>query len=121
MFWLVWTDLKRLSDVVSEEVIKKKVYEKLNLKVNNLEKKIPDASTIIQLHQYTTDKQNMEKKIGEVKNKIPDLSDWVTTAVLNTNICEAETKTPGIIGLTTTSVLNTKIEEVENKFMMLLA
>ena len=57
----------------------------------------------------------MEKKIGEVENKIPDVSDLVATAAFNTKVCEAETKTPGIIGLATTSVLNKKIEEVENK------
>ena len=33
-------DLKKIRDVVSEEIVKKKVYHKLNTKVNNLEKKI---------------------------------------------------------------------------------
>ena len=32
-------DLKKIRDVVSEEIVKKKVYHKLNTKVNNLEKK----------------------------------------------------------------------------------
>ena len=34
-------DLKRLDDVVSKEVVKKAVYNKLNTKVNNLGTKIP--------------------------------------------------------------------------------
>ena len=33
-----------------------------NRKVNNSEKKIPDASTLIQSYQYNTGKQNSEKK-----------------------------------------------------------
>ena len=41
-------DLKRLDDVVSKEVMKKTVYNKLNTKVNNLENKNPDAQTLIQ-------------------------------------------------------------------------
>ena len=34
-------DLKKTSDVVSKEVVKKTVYNKLNTKVTNLEKKNP--------------------------------------------------------------------------------
>ena len=40
--------LKKVSDVRSKEVVKKTAYNKLNTKVNNLEKTIPDASTLIQ-------------------------------------------------------------------------
>ena len=32
------------------------------MKVNNLGKKIPDASTLIQINQYNVDKQSLEKK-----------------------------------------------------------
>ena len=38
-------DLKKLSDVVNKEVVKK-----LNTKVNKLDKKIPDATTLIQIN-----------------------------------------------------------------------
>ena len=38
-------DLKKLSDVVNKEVAKK-----LNTKVNKLDKKIPDATTLIQIN-----------------------------------------------------------------------
>ena len=60
-FKAVSIDLKRLSDEVSKEVVKKTVYGKLNEKINNLEKKIPDASTSIQSTQYNTDKKNWRK------------------------------------------------------------
>ena len=38
-------------------------------KVNNLENKIPDATTLIYINQYNTEKQNLEKKIGDVDDK----------------------------------------------------
>ena len=44
-------DLKKLSVVVSKEVVKYTKFNKLNTKENNLEKKIPDASTLIQTNQ----------------------------------------------------------------------
>ena len=49
-------DFKQLDDVVSKEVVKKAVYNELNLKVNRLEKKIIDASTLIQANQHNFDK-----------------------------------------------------------------
>ena len=42
---------------MSKEVVKKIVYSKPNKKVNNLENKIPDASTLIETNQYNTDKK----------------------------------------------------------------
>ena len=62
-------DLKKLSGVVSTEVVKRAVYHKLNTKVNSLEKKIPDASTLIQTNQYSTDKQSLEKKLKVLRIK----------------------------------------------------
>ena len=35
----------------------------LKTKVNNLERKIPDATTLIHKNQYITYKQNLEKKL----------------------------------------------------------
>ena len=83
-------DLNKLSDLVDEEVIKKTVYNAQNTKVINLENKIPDASTSIQTNQYSTNKQNLEKKNEIVENKSPDISVLVTTAVFNTKISVAD-------------------------------
>ena len=47
---------------MSIEVFKEKQFNTLNKKLNNLEKKIPNATTLIQINQYMTDKQ---EKIGE--------------------------------------------------------
>ena len=58
-----------------------------NMKLNNLVKKIPDASALIQRNQYNT---NLDKKIGDVENKILDVSGLASAAVLNTKIGEVE-------------------------------
>ena len=48
-------DLKKLSDVVANEVVKNTKFNTLKTKVNSLEKKIPDATTLIHINQYNTD------------------------------------------------------------------
>ena len=58
----VSVDLKKLSDGVDNEIIKNTKFNTLKAKVNNLEKKIPDATTLIHTNQCNTDKQNLEKK-----------------------------------------------------------
>ena len=55
--------MKKLSDVVSNEVVKNTKCNTLKTIVNSLEKKIPDATTLIRINQYKTDKQNLEKKL----------------------------------------------------------
>ena len=44
--------------MVDNEVVKKHKINTLKAKVNNLEKKIPDATTLIHINQYKTDKKN---------------------------------------------------------------
>ena len=70
------TGLKKLSDVVDSEVIKNTKFNTLKTKVNNLEKKFPDATTLIHINQYNTDKQNLEKKIGDVDNNVDTTYKW---------------------------------------------
>ena len=48
--------LKRISDVVDNEVVKNKKFNTLKTKINNLETEIPDATTLIHINQYNTDK-----------------------------------------------------------------
>ena len=62
-------DLKKLSNGVDNEVVKNTKFNTLKTKVNNLEKKIPDTTTLIHIKQYNTDKQNLETKIGDVDKK----------------------------------------------------
>ena len=62
-------DLKKLSDVIENEVVKNREFNTLKTKVNRSEKKIPEATTLIHINQYNTDKQNLEKKIEDVDKK----------------------------------------------------
>ena len=67
IFLLFW------SSVVRKDVLKKTVYNTLNTEVNNLDKKAPDSSTLIQ-KVYETQINKMFLKNGNVKNKIPDIT-----------------------------------------------
>ena len=89
-------------------MLKTQKFNILKTKLNSLEKKIPDATTLIYLNQYNTDKQNLEKKNGYVDKQIADTSGLVTTTVLNTKISEVGNKIPNTSNLVTTAVLNTK-------------
>ena len=62
-------DLKTLSDVVDNEIIKNTKFNSLKAKVNNLEQKITDTATLIQINQYNTDKQKLDKGIENVDKK----------------------------------------------------
>ena len=50
-------DLKKLSDVVGNEVDKGTKFNTLKTKVNNLDTKVPDTTTLVHINQYNTDKQ----------------------------------------------------------------
>ena len=54
--------------------------------VDHLDQKKPDATTSVDINQYNTDKQNLEKKIEDVDKKISDTSGLVTTTVFNTKL-----------------------------------
>ena len=45
-------DLKRLSYVVDNEVVKNIKFNTLKMRLNKLDKKVPDATTLICINQY---------------------------------------------------------------------
>ena len=49
--------MKKVTYVVDNEVVKNTKLNTLKAKVNSLEKKIPDATALIHIDQYNTDKQ----------------------------------------------------------------
>ena len=62
--------MKNVSDVVDIEVVKNKNSKTLETKLNEFENKILDATTLIHINQYNTDKKTLEKqKIGDVHKK----------------------------------------------------
>ena len=62
-------DLKKISDAVDNEVVKNTKFNILKTKVNNLNNKVPDATTLIHINQYDTDKQNLKKKTLDVDKR----------------------------------------------------
>ena len=99
------TDLSKLSHVVKNHVFKKAVYNKLVVKVDNI-----DTNAFVSKTKYDTDK-------AELENKIPDTSNLVKKTDYNTKITERENKIPDIINLARKSALTTvknKIPDTSN-------
>ena len=112
----------KLSNVVTNEVVKRDVYDKWVTKVNNinisgfvlktkydadkseLENKIADTSGLVK-------KTNYDAKFTEIEGKIPDVSNLSTKTALTT----VENKIPGVSSLVTKKYYDTKITEIENK------
>ena len=113
-------DLRRLSDVVKNDVVKKAVCGKLIEKVNNigtsgfalktkydtdkteLENKIPDISRLVKKSSYNA-------KTTEIENKIPSIGGLAT----NDELTSIEDKIPNISSLVKTTNYDTKISETE--------
>ena len=62
-------NLKKLSGVGDKQVVKNKKLNTLKTKVNKIDKKTPDATTLIHISQYDTDKQSLKKKLGMLIKK----------------------------------------------------
>ena len=96
-------DLRKLSNVVNNEVVKKTEYDKLVTKVNNIN--IGTGKFILK-SDYDADKTKIE-------NKIPNISKLATKAALNT----IENKIPDVSNLVKKSDYDTKIKDIENKYI----
>ena len=88
-------DLSKLGDVVTNDIVKKLVYDKLVAEVNSIE-----TSRFVLKAKYDTDKSDLEKKI-------PDTSELVKKTFYNAKITEIENKIPSIGGLATNDALTT--------------
>ena len=98
-------DLSKLNNVIKNEVVKKTVYDKLVVKVNNI-----DSSGFILKTKYNADKTELEKKI-------PDTSKLVEKSYYNAKVNKIEGKIPSISDLATASALiavENKISSVNN-------
>ena len=103
-------DLAKLTNVVDNNVVKKTEHSTLKTKVDNI-----DTSTFVTRTKFTSDTNDLDDKIDEVKNDVKDLDDTVD---------KVDKKIPDISGLATklsitallpTSTFNSKITVVENK------
>ena len=58
----VSVDLKKLSNMVDNEVVKNTKFNTLKTKVINLEKKLPGATNLTHINQHNTDLEFRQKK-----------------------------------------------------------
>ena len=93
----VSVDLSKLSDVVKNDVVKKTLFDKLVVKVDNI-----DTSDYVLKTIYNTDKTELGKKIPNVTN-----------FVKKTKVTELENKIPDISNIATKTALTL----VENKIL----
>ena len=99
------TDLSKLSNLVKYNFVKKGDYNKLVIRVDNI-----DTSDLVKKTDYNT-------KITEIEGKNPDTSGLVKKTDYNTKITEIEDKTPDTSNLATKTALTTvenKIPDVSN-------
>ena len=87
-------DLRKLSNVVNNDVVKKTVYNKLVTKVNNI-----DTTAFVLKTKYDTDKSDLEKKISDAEKKNPNTNSLVTKTDYNSKITEIEGKIPSVSDL----------------------
>lgn len=66
-------------------------------------------------------KNDVEKDIENVENKVPKISGVLTSFPLNTKAIEIENKWADMIHLGTNANLNQKVSGVENKYLILVA
>ena len=62
-FKTVTVNLKNLSDGADKQIVKNIKFSTMKAKVNNLEKKIPDETTLVHINQFNTGKQRLKKKV----------------------------------------------------------
>ena len=90
--------MAKLSNVVKNGVVKKTEYSSLKTKVDNF-----DTNALLLKSTFNTKVNEIEGKIRDVDNKIPDITDLP--------------KKSRITSLLPTSTFNSKITEIENKII----
>ena len=119
-------DLAKLSNVVTNEVVKKTAY---NTKISNIRSQITlvnknaldnladiktktvDTSNFVTRTKFSTNTNALDDKIDKVDEKIPDVTSFAKKADFDSKITEVEGKIPNIGGLAT----NSSLIAVENK------
>ena len=115
----VSVDFKKLSDVVNRKVVKNTKFNTPKTKVNNLEKKNPDSTTLLWISELevsglvTTTILNI--KISEIENKIPNISDLIKKEDQHAEISDIEGKyvTTSDYNKFTSEILDAKIKQKE--------
>ena len=84
-------DFAKLSNVVTNDIVKKTLHDKLVEKVNNI-----DTTGFVLKTTYDTDKSDLEKKINDADKKISVTSNLAKKTDLNAEITEIENKIASI-------------------------
>ena len=109
--------MKKLNHVIDDQVVKNTKFNKIKTKVNKLDKKMLDTTTLTHINQYSGDKQNFQKKTGDADKKIRDISVLGTnTTVLSTKFKEVDNKIPDASGLVKKTDYDAKTTEIEGKY-----
>ena len=87
--------------MVKNDVIKNTEYDKLVAKVNGI-----DNTNFVSKTKYEKGVSDFEDKINKIEKKIPDISSLVKKTDFNTKVSEIEGKIPSITGLATNSELS---------------
>ena len=98
----ILTDLSKLSDVVKNDVVKKKGY---NGKIKNIEDKIPSITNL-------ATNSDLNTKINEVKNEILNITDLATT----TGLTAVENRIPNVSGLVKKAYYDAEIKDIKDKY-----
>ena len=110
--------MSKLWDVVTNDLVKKAVNDKLAVKVNN-----NDTTDFALKTKYETDKTELERKIPDVtdfikKIKLTELEEKISdvgSLATKTTLTALENKIPSVSSLVKKADYNTKTTEIEKK------
>ena len=115
--------MSKLSDVIKNDVVKKAVYDKLVVKVNNI-----DVNDFVLKTKYQADKAKLEKKIPnatdfvkkakltEIEGEIPDVSSLATKIALTA----VENKIPGVSNLVKKQTMTQKLVKSKRHVLIII-
>ena len=69
--------MSKLINAVCNDVVKETLYDKSVTKVNVIDTKIPKTNELAFKTQYNSGKQNLEKKMEDVNQKMPNTKELV--------------------------------------------
>ena len=69
--------MSKLINAVYNDVVKETLYDKSVIKVNVIDTKIPKTNELAFKTQYNSGKQNLEKKMEDVNQKMPNTKELI--------------------------------------------
>ena len=96
--------------MVKNDIIKKTEYDKLVVEVNGV-----DNTNFVSKTTYEKDGSNFEDKINKIEKKIPDISSLVKKTDFNTKVTEIEGKIPDVSSLVKKSDFDTRLKKINDR------